>query len=213
MSATPRHPRLVDAVYAERPNSTFKVRAYRLKKALAGGDVEDIRKTASDMTHDERGEVLEDIAKSGDVAKGYWDPEKKNYSAVHPRLEQTREQPKPKGAETVALGEGTVRRSFRPTVGAIVHFTEQDGTIRHGRITGWGKAGASIASPEGEYQVAWSAITEGVHPVSQAEYTNLKSKADEAEKRRWWHLAETVGLHALTPEQRAEYYKTKANPE
>jgi hypothetical protein len=61
-----------------------------------------------------------------------------------------------------SLGAGT-RKRFPMKVGATYHFVT-DGVLRHGKALGWGRAGATLITPDGEYAVTWDDLREGIHP-------------------------------------------------
>lgn len=214
-TAEVRHPRVCERIYAPRPSTEFKVRAYRLRKAIESEDIDAIKKAASDMTSDERLKALEkfeadDFRKSEALAKGYWDPEKKNYSAVHPRPEQKRAQApaKPTGPTTLA-GTGTSEK-IRLEPGALIHW-EHEGTIYHGKVKAWGCQGISAVAADGS---EWGGAVPGCPRRCASQCPGGIRKPENASGRIGAPEGvgggpEHIGLFAMDPPQREAYLRER----
>jgi hypothetical protein len=209
-SATPTHPHVVDRVVDPVHLVNVSAERYALRKALLQHDEDGIKKAAGRLSREDQlavcGEV-DEIRKSADIAKGEWCREHHRYDGPH-------EQPQPKFTRPIPIaGDGT-SRLVKLEQGQIIHWTTSDGELIHGKVKTFGPKGARVIAADGdEWNVKLADIRPGVHASAQAEYQVLSAKRDERERRRVWNLATEVGLHALTPEQRAEYFKMRENPE
>jgi hypothetical protein len=191
--------RLVPRVYAPRPGTAPAILKARLRKALTtGADPETLRKAASALTHDERGEVLEDLRKA------FWNPTTKRFDAPRPveRYNQTLDAPKPKPTgPTIFPPQGTgFLRAVR--VGDIIH-ADIDGERHHFKILKHGKAGVTGVNQRGDIAaIAWADVKPGVAPESQDEHEELVRRRDQTAVRK----SMETGLYALTPEERVAFF-------
>lgn len=200
-------PRLVPRVYAARPATEFQALAYRLRKAILADNHDALLVAARAMTSEERLKALEQF-EADDIRKGFWDPEKRRYSAVNPRpLQERVAAPAKKSALMLAPQDGSGPRHAMQV--GMVAWVEFEGERRHVRVTNWGPRGAQGVDREGNViAIVWKDFHAGVHPEQLAEHQNLTLRRDEEQKRRAWALmTKSVGgqLYTMSPAQRALY--------
>lgn len=197
--------RLVPRVFDQTKRPDPKAAKYRLRKALTtSADRDTLRKAASALTSEERREVLEEIERDK-IEKGYWDPVRHNYSALHPRPPKVREPARPKRQAPPMIGADRTGRRVRVERGRIIHFTSTEGDLVHARVTAWGARGITAIDRDGQaWGVLWSDVREGVHPSARDEHQQRLAKSQEVRRSREW--SEQVQLLSMTPEARARFF-------
>jgi hypothetical protein len=208
--------RLVPRVYAERPTTTFRALAYRLKKAILSENVDLIKSAASAMTSEERYAALEQFG--DDIVKGTWNrathrfdgPESGVWSVAHPRPAQDAggsgmpAEQKRQGPELAPQTTTGFRHAV--TVGAIFH-ADIDGTRHHFKALKWGPRGVTGVNADGDVAaVAWPDVRWGVHVEQAIEHAQLVAKA--ATMRKSAGLPDDA-LYAMSPSDRAQYLQER----